>query len=343
MKASKRILVWIIVSLIFQFSVYLFLENVYYAKEGDIKIKDISTSNKQKKIAPNVVFDNNTKDISLSDDLSYTAYLGNGYICVVDTNTGKPRKIKYSNEIQCLSYKWVPSTDVIIIAEKLNAREIRFYSYDAVKQTKVEIDEKLKINSVPAGKTVDMQIADLTGLLYIKVGYTKNQYNIYRMDKNETLTRVRLHNGIRNIGKIALASDDDQLAYEDLVYGRIRTNYSPKPYIIIQGVYRPSIIGTDKSDNFYIGNGIKQSNKIYYGNLTNNTSHWNVISLGKMINNTSIVIKQSGGVYIVDRQNSIVTDVKTNKIYRYQGSYCEINSGYIVYTSNKKLKIKQMK
>lgn len=344
MKASKRIFVWIIISLVLQCSLYMFLDKIYYAEEGNIKIyKDTTTDDQQNKVTPNVVLNNNAKNISLSDDLSYTAYLSNGHVIVVDTNTGKARgNLNYSSGVQCLSYKWVPSTDRIMIAEKISPTQIRFYSYDAENQVKSEVDDTLnkRINSVPAGQTVNMQISDLTGLLYIKVGYSSIRDNIYRIDRNEILTRSVTG---RNIGAVALASDDDQLAYEDLASGTIRTNYSPKAYIAIPGVSRPSIIGTDSNDNFYIGNGREQSSVVYCGKLTENTSAWKKIQLGSMVNNDSIVVKENGNVYIVDREKSTVTDVKSNKSYNYQGNFCEINDEYIVYTNGGKLMIKQMK
>lgn len=340
MKTSKRILIWTIISLILQFSLYLFLDKCYYTEEENIKIKDITMAEEKKGITPNVVFNTNDQNISLSNDLSYTAYLRNGLVNVVDTNTGKIREnLKYSSGIKCLSYIWIPNTNVIIIAEKLNGNQIRFYSYDAENQIKTEITEDGKINSVPAGKTVEMKISDLTGLLYIKVGYSETRYNIYRIDRNETLNKVI---DVKNIGTIALASNDDQLAYEDLISDRIRTNYSPKPTITISGVYRPSIIGTDKNNNFYIGNGREKSNKIYYGNLTENTSNWKSISLESAINNDNIVVNQKGNVYIVDKQNSRVTDVKRNKVYSYEGYFSEINNDYIVYKSGSRLMIKHM-
>lgn len=340
MKTSKRILIWTIISLILQFSLYLFLDKCYYTEEENIKIKDITMAEEKKGITPNVVFNTNDQNISLSNDLSYTAYLRNGLVNVVDTNTGKIREnLKYSSGIKCLSYIWIPNTNVIIIAEKLNGNQIRFYSYDAENQIKTEITEDGKINSVPAGKTVEMKISDLTGLLYIKVGYSETRYNIYRIDRNETLNKVI---DVKNIGTIALASNDDQLAYEDLISDRIRTNYSPKPTITISGVYRPSIIGTDKNNNFYIGNGREKSNKIYYGNLTENTSNWKSISLESAINNDNIVVNQKGNVYIVDKQNSRVTDIKRNKVYSYEGYFSEINNDYIVYKSGSRLMIKHM-
>ena len=42
MKASKRILIWIIISLFLQSSLYLFLDKVYFAEQHNIKITNIA-------------------------------------------------------------------------------------------------------------------------------------------------------------------------------------------------------------------------------------------------------------------------------------------------------------
>lgn len=342
MKASKRILSWIIISLLLQFSVYIYLDKVYYADENNIQYSEANSADTEQNINPNVTFTSDAENIALSDDLSYTAYMSNGHVVVVDTNTGKAKEnLNYNSGVKCLAYKWVPTTDRLIIAEELNGSEIRFFSYDASTQVKSEIDDELnkKKNSIPAASTIQMRISDLTGLLYIKAGYSATRDSIYRIDRNETLTRTTTV--MRNIGNFALASDDDQLAYEDLATGTIRTNYLSKK-ISIPGTLKPGIIGTDANDNFYIGNGIQASSKVYYGKLTNSTSSWKSVSLGKNVNNSNIVITQDGNIYIFDKESSTVVNAKSNKSYSYEGNFCEINGSYIVYDNNNKLMLKKM-
>jgi hypothetical protein len=237
---------------------------------------------------------------------------------------------------------WVPNTDIMDIVEKINGNTIKFYSYDADNQVKTEIKDiqNNKVISVIAGKTAEMKMSVLTGILYIKVSYTNTSSKIYRIDRNEQL--VRVSTPVSNIGEFAVASDDDQLAYEESDYGKIRTNYSLKNNITIPGVQRLSIIGSDDSDNFYIGNGSTQSSKIYYGKLANNTGSWKNVALGSMVDNTNIVVLQNGSIYTVNRQNSVVTDVKNNKSYSYQGIFLQINNGNIIYNNAGKLMFKPL-
>ena len=269
--------------------------------------------------------------------------MSDGLVKVVNTTTGKELPINFTKGIQCLSYKWVPGTNRMIIAEKLNGSNgkiIKFFSYDADKQAKAEIYnyESKKEDSVTAGQSVDLQISELTGVLYAKVTYSKALESIYRIDRNETLTRVSTVT--RNIGNIAVASNDDQLVYEDLTYDRIRSNYTPKKTISLNGISIGSLLGSDNNDNFYIGVGKSQINKIYYGKLTENTSSWKELSTGGLVNTNDVVINSDNNVYVVDKNKGTITDIKNNKKNTFEGSFIELNNNSIVSKVDNKLTIK---
>lgn len=346
MKASKRIIIWIIISLVLQCSVYVFLDKYYYASAGSIKEKDITSLVQVKTIVPNVVLNSNAKNITLSDDLAYTATLEDGLVKVVDTSTGKTTaNLSYSSGVKCLAYMWVPGTDLMDIVEKVNSSTIKFYAYDADKGTKTEVTDSTTHKAIyaSAGQSAEMKISVLTGVLYIKIGHSNNYFKMYRVDRNDQLTSVPTVTG--NIGGFAVASDDDQLVYDDLYNGTIKVyNYSQRKSVTIPGVRKLSIIGTDNNNNnnFYIGNGSVQSNEIYYGKLQDSTSSWNKIPLGSMVDNKNILVSQNGGIYIIDRQNSVVTDVKKNKKYNYQGTFLEINNDNIIYNNGGKLAFKAL-
>jgi hypothetical protein len=339
-RTSKRIFTWIIISLILQCSLYLFLDKFYFSPEGSIKVTKIDSVDKKKQIKPNVTFDSTDKNISLSDDFTYTAYMSNGLVKVVDTTTGKERKINFSSGIKCLSYKWVPGTSRMIIAEKVNSNTIKFFYYDAEKQSKAGIYdyENKRENSMPAGQDVDFQISELTGVLYAKITYSKSIARIYRIDRNETLTRVSTVT--TNVGNIAVASNDDQLVYEDSQYGGIHSNYSPKRTISLNGISRISLLGADDNDNFYIGVGKLTINKIYYGKLTENTSSWKEVSTSNLINTDDVVVSSNGNIYVVNKDQETVTDISNNKKNTYEGNFVEMNNDSIISTIDNKLTIK---
>lgn len=342
MRASKRIFTWIIISLILQCSVYLFLDKFYFSPEGSIKVTKIDSVNKKKKIKPNVTFASTDKDISLSDDFTYTAYLSNGLVKVVDTSTGKERNITFSKGIQCLAYKWVPSTSRMIIAEKIDSKTIKFFYYDAEKQAKAEIYnyESKRENSMPAGQNVDFQISELTGVLYAKITYSKTLANVYRIDRNETLTKVSTVT--RNVGKIAVASNDDQLVYEDLANGKINSNYEPKRTVSLNGTSKVSLLGSDDDDNFYIGVGKSQINKIYYGKLTENTSSWKELPINSLVNTNDIIVSSDENVYVVNKDQGTIINIKDNKKSTFEGNFIEVNNNSIICKIDNKLAIQSL-
>ena len=351
MRTSKRIFTWIIISLILQCSVYLYLDKFYFSPEGKIKYTKMDSAVKKNKIKPNVIFASSDKSISLSDDFTYTAYLSNGLVKVVDTSTGKEMKINFTNGVQCLAYKWVPGTNRMIIAEKLNGKSgkiIKFFSYDADKASKGDKEAKTEIynyeskkeNSMDAGQDVDLQISELTGVLYAKITYSKTLATVYRIDRNETLTTVKTVT--RNIGNIAVAANSDQLVYEDLTNDRIRSNYTPKKTVNLNGVSKVSLIGSDDNDNFYIGNGKSQINKIYYGNLTEDTSSWKELTMSSLINTNDIIVASDGNVYVLNKEQGTIINIKNNKKDTFEGSFIEVNNGSIISKIDNKLTIKSL-
>lgn len=338
-------MIWIAVSLILQCSLYLYLDQWYFSSEGNIKVANISSVDKGIDIRPNVTFSGKAKNISVSYDCSYTAYIENGQVKVIDTSSGKERKISFSEGVACLSFKWLPDSNIMMIAERTsyNGRKvIRFYSYDAEKQEKKDTDcyeGGHKVNYMLSNSERDLvnfQISSLTGVLYGKITYSKGNSRIYRIDRNEKLTLVSTITN--NIGNVAVASDDDQLIYEDLTSNRIRTNYKTK-IISIKNNYKLSLLGTDNDDNFFIGFGEGNISKIYYGKLSMNTSGWKEVKLDKNINTSDLFITQDSNIYYVNKDKRTIESLSKNKTYQYTGKFIQINSNFIAYEENNKLKL----
>lgn len=351
MKASKRIIIWIFISLFLQVSLYLYLDIWYFAPAHNVKFTNISSDDKSKVIKPKVTLSESAKNISVSYDCSYTAYFDNGIVKVVDTSTGKQRNLSFSEGASCLSYEWLPDANIMMIAERVTykgRKVIKFYSYDAEKQENRDTDiysggVVQKVNYMDSNSSkdkVDFENSTLTGVLYGKISYNNSYSKVYRLDRNETLTRVTTTTS--NIGNLAVASDDDQLAYEDLSSGRIRTTYKGKT-ISINGSYNLSLVGTDSDDNFYVGIGKGKVNKIYYGKLADNSSTWKELNLNKTVNTNEIFVTQNGNVFILDKTQTTMLNVKNNKSYNFSGNFIGVNDNSIVYEENYKLKLESIK
>lgn len=342
-------MIWIAISLILQCSIYLYFDQWYFSSEGSIKLSQLNPVDASVSIKPDVTFSSNAKSISVSYDCSYTAYIENSHVKVIDTSSGKERKINFTEGAVCLSYKWMPDSNIMMIAERVsyNGRKvIRFYSYDAEKQEKKDTDYYEGVHKVnymlsySSKDIVNFQISSLTGVLYGKITYSKGNSRIYRIDRNEKLTRVSTVTA--NIGNVAVASDDDQLVYEDLSSNRIRTNYKTK-IISINNSYKLSLLGTDDDDNFFIGFGKSKVSKIYYGKLSVGTSAWKEVKLSKEVYVDDLYVTQDSNIYYVDKANNTIENISKDKSYKYIGKFIQLNSDFIAYEQNNKLKLETIK
>lgn len=347
MKASKIFVKWIILSLVLQLSLYFYMDRFYFSNGDNVKVTQDRTIYKKKEIKPNVTIPQEAKDISLSDDYTYTAYFDNGIVKVLDTSTGKSKKLEFGEGVQCLSYKWVPDSNRMIIAEKIksgNSRVIKFYSYDAENQLKQEVKDynTQKIDSIAASisqNEVSMVMSTLTNVMYSKVSYSNGVSSIYRIDANETMTKVST--AVSKIGKIGVASRDDQLVYEDLINSRVRTNTSCR-LISINGNSHFALLGTDDDNNIYVVNKTEKVNKIYYGTIAESQNSWKTINLNSMCEVGNLKIMGDGKIYFIDKQSCKIKNVKNENSFAYQGDFIGIYDGKVASVNNSKLLLKIM-
>ncbi|MCD2347284.1 hypothetical protein [Clostridium guangxiense] len=347
MKASKIFIKWIIISLVFQFALYLYLDRFYFSSGDNLKVTEAKSVYKAKQIKPNVTIPHGADNISLSSDCRYTAYFDNGIVKVVDTNTGKGRKLSFGGGVQCLSYKWISDSNRMIIAEKIKSsvsRSIRFYSYDAENQLKEEIKDynTEKVDSIPVGvgeNQVSMAMSTLTGVMYAKISYANGLSSIYRIDANETMTKI--NTVVKKIGKIGVASRDDQLVYEDATNSRVRTNTSCR-VIDINGNLQFSLLGTDDDNNIYVGNKIGKINKICYGKLAESQNLWKIVNLNSSYDAENLKIIGDGKIYFVDENHGRITNVRNENYCTYDGNFIGIYDGKIASVSDSKLLLKNI-
>ena len=342
MKASKRFLIWIIISLFLQSSIYLFLDKIYFSEKKNVKITNIDNFFKKKTIKPNVTFPDGATNIMISYDGAYTSYFdATGNFKVLDTTTGKSKNINFSGDAKCISYKWLPDTDKIMLVEKLTingGRYIKFFSYDPVKESKLEIRDygitqanyvKLQDEKTKA----DIKVSTLTGLMYIKIYSGEITSSIYRIDRNEQMTKVTTHG--RKIGTIAVASHDDHLAYEDITNNKIRTN-AKEGIVKITNTTNLFLLGADASDNIYVGkNENGKVSSLYFGKLSDSPSSWKQINIEQSVTKSKIFIMQSGDVYIAT--NNSIKRRSDNKTINYNGTLIGVFDTYLASIVNNKL------
>lgn len=347
MKASKIFIKWIIISLVLQLSLYFYIDKFYFSNGDNAKVTQVESVYKKQEIKPNVTISEAARDVSLSSDCSYTAYLDNGIVKVLDTSTGKSRKLTFGEGVQCLSYKWIPDSNRMIIVEKISSgaiRSIRFYSYDAENQFKEEIKDynTQKIDSIPASASkndVSMVMSTLTNVMYAKVSYVNGLSGIYRIDANETMTKV--NTAVKKIGNIGVASRDDQLVYEDMINLRVRTNTSCR-FISINGNTHFSLLGTDDDNNIYVESKNGSASKIYYGKIAESQNSWKSINVNYSYTSENLKVMDDGKIYFVDKEGGKIKNIKNQNYCTYEGEFIGIYDGKVASVNNSKLVLKNI-
>lgn len=334
MKLLRTVLIWVVISLALQSTVYIFLDRVYFGDAKNFKVTKFGNSSTVEVTKVNVNFPEGAKKIALSYDDKFVAYFdkaNNFYI--YDSKTTKACAVPFENNSKCLAYKWLPDSNIIMLAEKVtvsNSIYVRFSSFDVEKSYyKVTGDPKKNDKAVlikGINTEVDIQVSVMTGVLYEKI--TDNAISkIYRIDRNEKLTTVGVYGG--KIGSFSVASHDDLIAYDDLTNNQVRTTFEGKIFRI-NSKTNFKLLGADGGNYFYIGdmtNGVVSN--IYYGKLSDTFSTWQKITLDTATKPENISINYNGDIYVKTLPMSIL-NIKTKKLTPYIGEFIEVSNEKVV-------------
>ncbi|MHC6180546.1 hypothetical protein ACYUJ6_11935 [Clostridium sp. JNZ X4-2] len=335
MKAFKRIIVWVAVSLAIQFAGLFYINNYFLSSQTEIKTKKILKSEPKKEDAV-IKVPQDAKNVSVSFDGKYLAYYQGDILKVVDSKTGDEKSVEFKNGVKVSFYKWLKDRNRMLIAEKEDSSgnsKFNLSYYEADKDIKEDIkeldwsDKRAKID--------DIQESPFTNVIYVKMESKGRRTNIYRINIMNDMQKISTRSYI--IGKIGILSLDDKLIYGDDIYHNIYVTGRENP-ITIKGVKNPAWIGSDENDKIYIGdeeNG-KISN-IYYGNIDTDENNYGSINLNQSVDKDNIFVMPSGKIYINDNLKGVVTQVETGKQYTYKGNFIQIFEGGIASVSNGQL------
>lgn len=325
MKNVKRIITWIVLSLLIQFTVFFYIDKYYLATNTTIKLKKIENKNLDKKPDAEVKIPESAENISVSFDGKYVAYYDGDKLQVVNTKTGEIRDISFNEGVKVSYYKWLSDRNRMLIGEKHNtdgSYGFKLSYYDVDKNTKEEIKDLTWADE--NSEVEDIQASTLTNVIYVKVARSGGKSRIYWINIMNEMKKINTKAYL--VGETAIQYHEDKLLYEDATYHKIyATNMEDS--IDINGVKDPRLLGVDSDDNVYIGsmeNG--KIAKIYYGLLENPTSKWNVIPLSGSVDKNNIYISEQGKIMINDNLKGTIREVSTGKETSYKGKFLQVYS-----------------
>jgi len=335
MKNFKRIVTWIVISLIIQSSVLLYLDKFYFVTETNFQAKKVDNTKKPDVKNVKINVPTSATQLSVSYDGKYLAYYDNDTLKVVNTQTGDLKEVNFDRDIKLSYYKWQSDVDNLLIAEKkatTKGDSIKLSRYEPQKGKKFDINNDNNGNpvfiSLPDKKSEvqDLEFSALTNMIYAKIGHSGSRNSIYSIDVMARMNKLKINSYFT--GNIVTFRTDSRMAYENLTYHKIYVTGSQNP-INIKGVTSPALLATDEEDNLYIGK--REGNnitKIYYGQISDNTSNWKSIDLQGPVKAENIYVAGNGKIYTNDNLKGIVYNITDNKEVQYEGQFLQIyNAG----------------
>ena len=336
MNWTKRISIWIIVSLSLQCLGLFYIDHYFLATDGKVVTKKVEEDKSADIKSIDIKTPASAQNILVSYDAKYLSYYENEQLSIVDCKDGKTTNIDAEDGAEISFSEWVTGRNRMLLVEKKSGDEssnLILYSYDVAK------GEKVKIKDLELGGTKseveDIQSSTLTGLTYIKISNNGERSNIYRIDRMGDMTKIDTIP--KFVSNISLVRHEDKLVYEGLVYNKIYVTSRQEP-ISVSGVEKLTLIGTDDDDNMYIGE-LKDNlvSKVYYGKTSQDTSKWKAINLQTPSEKKDLFVSAESKIYQNDSLRGVIKDINSGTQTSYQGKLLQFYSKGVVSLVNNKI------
>lgn len=337
MKNFKRVIIWALLSLSLQAGGLYFLERMYFKHSSDFKVEKVEA----KPVEANVTLPNNIEDVKVSYSGRYISYFNNDKLYAINTKNGEENEITIEDSNEILYADWIENVNrIILVVRDINDR-VQLYTYDISSKTEHKIKELGKYSN--SMKINGLEVSSKTGVKYIALTWGSSRPTIYRIDINETLTKVS-HN-IKKLGEITAFQNKDILICEDELrnsFYSYTNGKSKKLSLNISG--KVDVLGTDSNDNIYFGE--YEGDKIYrivYGSLDTKEGEWQSLALDESKNKEDIHITGNGEILINDNLKGMVLNKTTGETISYKGKFVSMNDKIIYSNKEGYIYIKDIK
>jgi len=341
-KVSKKIIAWAILSIILQVGGLYILDNFVFKQSSYFRSKKIEIQ-KDKTKDINATIPTGAEAINVSYDGKYLTYNNNGNLYIQDTKTGTSTQIITENEGDILYYKWFSDRDRLIIAKKVEKNEeckIRLVTYNPQNSSETVVSNICTYQEDMEVKKVSE--STITGVYYVDIykGGLKN--TVYRIDINETLTRLSLQTNV--LGNMQVIPHEDRLIYEDTVNSKFFAT-SPNKQFTFNSNKKLTLLGIDRKDVIYMGelNGDKIASVIF-GKVSEDTSTWKKVTLDSVVSSEDLYFSNNSEILINDNLKGSVKNLTTGNEIEYEGKLIQIKEDFIAtMDSSGKLVYKNLK
>jgi hypothetical protein len=340
MKNLIRILVWTLIALVIQQSIFLYIENIYLSSDVKIQAEKVEEKETPKQNNPNeITIKEGIDQVSVSSDGRFVAYLENNKLKVLDSNDNSEKEFQSEENGEIAFYKWLTNENSIIVVQKVQTDSGSYFepvSFNAKKgETRQLADfnlNELKINITNKNEKIDdVAFSTATHTLYIKIKKANGKSDLYYANIMNQLEKVRSN---KEIGNIVVPTTSTNAVMEMGNGATILNGYD----IEIPNVQVTRVLGTDINDNVYFGEEVNNKiTKIYYKDINNPKLQWNTLTLQKPVDRVDIIIDYSGKVYVNDKTANSVLELTSKKTIKYDGQLVQSYSKGIISQNNNKL------
>lgn len=338
MKTLKRVVLWMLISLIVQLSVFFYLDKFYLKPESSFKDTIIQTSAvNNKKIDLKIPV--NAQDIKTAYDGKYSAFLDGSILKILNAQNAEIKTVEFEKGVELSYYRWFPDADILILAEKHSGSRynvLKFSSYNAKKNERTVYYDKSASGDVEIqlpdtkSKVTDIELSTLTNMIYVEIQRKGSRNSLYSINVMGEYEKVSIDSYF--IGDLCLIPHEaNGLLYEDTTYNKVR-GIGEKKSVSVKDAQKLGVIAADNNDNVYLGsvsgdklNGYKVS-RIYYGKLSESTGKWQTIDLKGEYNKKDIFVTLSGRIFLNDSSKGVVKEIKTGIQTSYTGQFVSMFS-----------------
>lgn len=337
---------WILLAVIFQFGVLLYMNNVFLSTNIDVSVSENKVV-KQKPATGEFKVPDGAQRTSLSFNAKFGAYLIDGELRVIDVDKGKSKTVAGTGKDKISYFRWLPDRDMVIYSSDTKNGQsgtVQVSTYEADSETSRDYPE---LSGLPAKSQVkDIELSPYTNMVYAKVQTSDSRARIIRFNVMGQYARVMT---VDSSIVIKECTYTNKLVYQEKgkqinIYDGIKKSNNKVP-IDVKNV---TVLGIDLNDTLYIGglddNGMVT--EIYSQKIEDNselTDKWTKISMKETESPENIVVTGNGNIYINNKNENKVINLKNDLKASYRGEFIEILEGVLVSKDENKVNITSLK
>lgn len=233
----RKLAIWIVASLIFQGSIYLYFDQILLAPTSSYEVSAAADT-----VAGGKAY--------YSRDRRYTAIVKADSVDIYMAPRKEPiRTVELGTSKKVSYFRWLKDRDLALMALHEDIGDTSTVTLTQIHPLGAEHELAETVSKLPRGsKIVDVAFSTATNVIYmqVQVSTSPEQYRVYRTDANRDLKRVFLN--ASKIGRIAVLYDQDTMFYDNVAEGTVTARHVDGSWEVVSpqtGKYR--LVGVENN------------------------------------------------------------------------------------------------